>query len=109
MMYNMAAVYWRAVGAVTRAAECLTRAYYYVPSKFKDVVLLNMAGFFTFVNETESSLTMVKEAVDVTALEVKTFLFEHYFVLVSNAFFPARNAVFNGKCVGNSWLCESGY
>ncbi|XP_055335504.1 tetratricopeptide repeat protein 17-like [Paramacrobiotus metropolitanus] len=72
MYYNMAAVYWRAIGATIRAAECLKRAYADVPPKFKDVVLINMATFFSFVNETEMSLAMVKEAVEVTALEPAT-------------------------------------
>ena len=70
MFYDMAAVYWRAVGAPQRVAECYGRAFHSVPDAYKDVVYVGMAGFFRFMNDSESSLFLMGEIADTNTKEV---------------------------------------
>ncbi|GAU97866.1 hypothetical protein RvY_09092 [Ramazzottius varieornatus] len=64
MFFSTASLYWRAVGATSRAAECLGRAYNTMPTEYEDVATVGIASFLRFSNQTDSLMPLTRKLAD---------------------------------------------
>ena len=76
MLYNLAGLYWRIVGNNKQGIECLRRALYYSPEKYRDVPLVNLASVLYKWGRIDDTVAVMRDAVNVNDLEVTSTFFE---------------------------------
>ena len=75
LLYNLGALYWRVIGNNYHGLECIRRALYFAPDKFKDVALVNLAQILYKLGRVEDTVSVMRDAVLVNDLEPETHFF----------------------------------
>jgi tetratricopeptide (TPR) repeat protein len=62
VLYNLAAIYWRARGDPSQAIDCIQRALYYSPSQYHDIPLLHLTNVLLYSGRYDDALVPLKTA-----------------------------------------------
>ena len=86
MLYNLAALYWRVIGNTHQGIECLRHSLYFVPAKYRDVPLVNLANVLYKLGQLEDAIAVMNDAVAINDIEVSDVCFYACLCLLSYNF-----------------------
>ncbi|CAD5117844.1 DgyrCDS6590 [Dimorphilus gyrociliatus] len=72
LLYNVAGLYWRVIGNNYHSIECLRRSLYLVPTKYRDVPLVNLANILYKWGRVDEAIILIREASSINSMEPET-------------------------------------
>lgn len=64
-MYNLASVYWRAIGNGLQSVECLRRGIHFAPQTSRDIGLIGLANVLHRHGYLDSAMVTARAALDI--------------------------------------------
>ena len=64
-LYNLASVYWRAIGNGYQSVECLRRGIHFAPQSSRDIGLIGLANVLHRHGKLESAMIAARAALDI--------------------------------------------
>ncbi|XP_060074042.1 tetratricopeptide repeat protein 17-like isoform X2 [Ylistrum balloti] len=75
MLYNLAGMYWRIIGNNYHGIECIRRSLVYVPDKYKDVPLVNLANILYRWGRYDDAVKVMRDALNISDIEPSSHFF----------------------------------
>lgn len=72
LLYNVAGLYWRVIGNNYHSIECLRRSLHFVPTKYRDVPLVNLANILYKWGRVDEAIILIREASTINSMEPET-------------------------------------
>ncbi|XP_033752791.1 tetratricopeptide repeat protein 17-like [Pecten maximus] len=75
ILYNLAGMYWRIIGNNYHGIECIRRSLVYVPDKYKDVPLVNLANILYRWGRYDDAVKVMRDALNISDIEPASHFF----------------------------------
>ena len=96
-MFNLASVYWRAIGNGHQSIECLRLAIHYAPYNARDIGYIGLANVLHRHGYLDSAMVIARAALDIRPDSVNKCGCGH------ESFFVAYRSLYSGWSLPNKW------